>query len=195
MSKLKLLNQLKKDFSDCKLCPELVKCRKNIVFGVGNPETAKFMIIGEAPGAKEDQLNEPFVGKSGQVLNKLLESVNLKREEVYITNTILCHPPKNRNPNKKELHNCRTRLNQQIKIIDPKIIVTLGNFSTRYMLESKEGITKLRGNIIEKNGIKILPTFHPAVLLYSGMNPKKVKIIENDLRKVADLIHRKTLNK
>jgi len=188
MEKATELQVLKDEYNNCSRCPELVANRTNVVFGVGNPDKCKIVIIGEAPGYFEDLKNEPFVGKSGQVLNELLASVGIKREEVYITNTILCRPPDNRNPTKQELMNCRNRLDTHIKILSPKVVITLGNFATQYMLETKEGITSLRGKIVEKNGIKIIPMFHPAVLLYSGMSPAKRKIMEDDFKKVKEII-------
>ncbi len=188
MEKAAELQVLKDEYHNCPRCPDLVANRTNVVFGVGNPNECKIVIMGEAPGHFEDLKNEPFVGKSGQVLNELLASVGIKREEVYITNTILCRPPNNRNPTKQELMNCRNRLNTHIKILGPKVVITLGNFATQYMLETKEGITSLRGKVVEKNGIKIVPMFHPAVLLYSGMSPEKRKIMGDDFKKVKEII-------
>jgi uracil-DNA glycosylase family 4 len=195
MSKTEELAKLKKSYSKCKKCSELVKCRTNVVFGVGNAEGCKVVIIGEAPGANEDLKGEPFVGKSGQLLNGLLAEIGLKRpEDVYITNTILCRPPENRNPSKEELANCKDRLANHLKILDPKVVIALGNFATKYMLNTKEGITKLKGKeyLIDFNGKKItvIPMQHPAVLLYNGNSPKKraefladFKIVEKILRK------------
>ena len=180
MNKINLLNNLEKKYSNCKLCEELSNNRLNVVFGGGNPDKCKIVIIGEAPGANEDKNKIPFVGRSGKLLDGLLEEIGITREEAYITNTILCKPPKNRDPKKDELKNCRERLNQQIKILNPKVVVTLGNFSTKYLLETKEGITKLRGKIFEKDGMKIIPCLHPAVLLYNGNSPKKRKEFQDD---------------
>ncbi|MEM3127022.1 MAG: uracil-DNA glycosylase [Candidatus Woesearchaeota archaeon] len=188
MEKAAALKVLQDEYLNCPRCPELVVNRTNVVFGVGNPDKCKIVIIGEAPGNWEDKKNEPFVGKSGQILNQLLESVGLKREEVYITNTILCRPPDNRNPTAQELRNCRNRLDTHIKILAPKVIITLGNFATKYMLETKKGITDLHGQVVEKNSMKIIPMFHPAVLLYSGMSPEKRKIMEDDFKKVKEIL-------
>ena len=188
MEKSQELKVLKDEYCKCQRCPELAANRTNVVFGVGDPNKCKLVIIGEAPGKSEDIKNEPFVGRSGQVLNELLASVGIKREEVYITNTILCRPPNNRNPNRQELSNCRDRLNSHLKILSPKVVVTLGNFSTQHMLETKQGITDLRGKVVEKDGMKIIPMFHPAVLLYSGMSPVKRKIMEDDFKKAKEII-------
>ncbi|MFW6014601.1 MAG: uracil-DNA glycosylase, partial [Candidatus Nanoarchaeia archaeon] len=180
--------ELKENYNNCALCPALKENRTNVVFGVGNPEKAKIVIIGEAPGKMEDLKNEPFVGRSGQVLTSLLNEIGLSREEVYITNTILCRPPNNRNPNKGELDNCRPRLDKQLEILNPKVVITLGNFATKYMLQTKEGITSIHGQIFEKDNMKIVPMFHPAVLLYNGNSPEKRKELLNDFMVVKDLI-------
>lgn len=187
MSKIQL-EMLKKKWSNCKKCSELVKCRTNIVFGVGDPDKCKVVIIGEAPGKNEDINNEPFVGRSGKVLNEFLESINLSRDEVYITNTILCRPPENRDPKKDELKNCLPRLEEQIKILNPKVVITLGNFATKYMLGTKVGITKIRGKVYEKLNTKIVPMQHPAVLLYNGNSPKKRAEFQEDFNKVKEII-------
>ncbi len=186
MSKTDRLADLKKEYTSCALCKELVNNRTNIVFGVGDPEKCKLVIIGEAPGYYEDVKNEPFVGKSGQELNKLLASIGLSRDEVYITNTILCRPPENRNPKAEELKNCRARLDKQIEILNPRLVITLGNFATQYMLDTKQGITKLRGKVVEKNGIQIMPMFHPATILYNG--GKNLHIFEEDFNNVAEIL-------
>jgi uracil-DNA glycosylase len=166
------LKKLEIDYNNCKNCPELVKNRKNVVFGIGNTNP-KILIIGEAPGKEEDEKKEPFVGKSGQLLTGLLEEIGLTRKDVYITNTILCRPPNNRNPGKTELFNCSERLNKQIQILNPKIVITLGNFATRYILNTKEGITRIHGKVFFKENLVVVPMFHPAVLLYNGNSPKK----------------------
>jgi len=188
MTKTELLAKLKEEYSQCERCPELLKSRTQVVFGVGDPEKCKVVIIGEAPGAREDELGEPFVGKSGQLLNQFLKKINLTREEVYITNTVLCRPPDNRNPKADELKNCRDRLNKHIEILKPKVVITLGNFATRYLLETKEGITTMRGRVHNKNGMHIIPMQHPAVLLYNGMAPAKVKEFDDDFNLVKGII-------
>jgi uracil-DNA glycosylase len=189
MSKQELLDKLKQEYHNCQRCPLLVQNRTNIVFGVGDPDKCKIVIIGEAPGQQEDLRNEPFVGKSGQLLNTYLNSIGLKREEVYITNTILCRPPDNRNPSTQELKNCSDRLKKHIELLDPKVVITLGNFSTQYVLQTKEGITKLRGKTVEKDGKIILPMQHPAVLLYNGNSPAKQKEFQDDFAVVQQILH------
>ena len=188
MSKKSELEKLQSQYEACKLCPLLVQNRTNVVFGVGNPDECKVVIIGEAPGFHEDQKKEPFVGKSGKLLNEFLESIGLSRKEVYITNTILCRPPDNRNPSAEELKNCRPRLEKHIQILDPKVIITLGNFSTQYILDTKVGITKLRGKPVERLGRTVIPMQHPAVLLYYGNSPAKRKEFEEDFALVKQAL-------
>lgn len=188
-SKSDKLTLLQETYAHCEKCPVLAKNRTNVVFGVGNPKQCKVVIIGEAPGQQEDLQNEPFVGKSGQLLNGFLEGIGLSRADVYITNTILCRPPQNRNPSMDELRNCKARLDSHIEILDPQVIVTLGNFASQYMLQTKMGITKLRGEMHEMFGRKIIPMQHPAVLLYHGNSPAKRKEFEDDfelLRKTLE---------
>ena len=187
-TKADALTELKKEYADCSKCSELCSNRTNIVFGVGDPDTCKVVIIGEAPGKNEDLQNEPFVGRSGQVLNSLLKDIGLKRSEVYITNTVLCRPPDNRDPTPAELANCRSRLNRHIKLLKPRVVITLGNFSTKYMLDTKAGITNLRGKPVQKDGMTIVPMFHPATLLYSGNNPEKRQQLLDDFIVVQNLI-------
>ena len=182
------LTNLKSQYASCTLCPELVACRTNVVFGVGNPH-ARVMIIGEAPGATEDEQGEPFVGRSGQLLTELLSSIGLSRDDVFITNTILCRPPENRNPRPEELRNCRSRLDQTIAIINPKVIITLGNFATKYVLNAKEGITTLRGKPQKKDGRTILPMYHPAVLVYNGNKGPRREEMEKDFHVLKTLLN------
>jgi len=191
MEKSNKLNELKDNYKDCPKCNELCSNRTNIVFGVGDPDKCKVVIIGEAPGMNEDLKNEPFVGRSGQILNSLLADIGLSRDEVYITNTILCRPPDNRNPNSEELQNCRPRLDEHIKLLNPKVVITLGNFSTKYMLNTKDGITSVHGKPVEIEGVKIIPMYHPAVLLYSGNNPEKRKELLDDFIIVKDILNEK----
>ncbi len=190
MNKEEELGKLKEEYKDCCKCSELCKNRNNIVFGIGKANS-KIMIIGEAPGNKEDIENIPFVGKSGQVLNSLLNEAGISRDEVYITNTILCRPPNNRDPNKEELEMCRKRLDKQIEIINPNVIITLGNFSTKYILGTNKGITQLKGKIYDINNRKVVPMFHPAVLLYNGNNPEKRKELLFDFEPVKKILKSK----
>jgi uracil-DNA glycosylase len=176
------LEQIRADLGDCKRC-KLWQTRTNIVFGEGSP-TAELMFIGEAPGADEDASGRPFVGRAGQLLTKMIEAINFKREEVYIANILKSRPPDNRNPEADEIKACIPFLFRQIATIKPKLIVTLGNPATQGLLETKVGITKLRGEFQDYPripGIKVLPTFHPAYLLRS---PDKKREAWEDLKKV-----------
>ena len=158
------LEEVAEECKKCKKCP-LYLTRTKAVPGEGIEKTT-VMFIGEAPGEDEDLEGRPFVGKAGQLLTKILQSVDLKREEVFITNMIKCRPPGNRNPSKSEIETCFPYLETQIALIIPRIILTLGNVPTQYLLETMEGITKLRGQWFDwLGGIKIFPMFHPSYLL------------------------------
>ncbi len=180
------LKKLKEEYNDCERCPLLVKNRNNVVFGTG--DSSRVLIIGEAPGMQEDLRNEPFVGRSGEVLNSLLADIGLSRSDVYITNTILCRPPDNRNPSSEELRNCKSRLDRHVEILDPEVIITLGNFATKYILGTSKGITTIHGRVFDIGGRKVVPMYHPAVLLYSGNNPDKRKELLNDFMTVKTLL-------
>ena len=168
-----LINQLEKLKTECFTCQrcELYKYRTNIVFAEGNP-TSKIMLIGEAPGENEDLQGKPFVGRSGQLLDKILESVGLSRKtNVYICNTIKCRPPNNRNPLPVEKESCRNYLDKQIELINPKIILLCGAVAVASILpDNKLGITKIHGNWFDYNGMLVMPIYHPAYLL---RNPSK----------------------
>ena len=144
----------------CKLC----EGRASIVFGSGNPQ-AGLVVIGEGPGADEDAQGLPFVGRAGQLLTRMLASVDLSRDEVYITNTVLCRPPNNRNPESDELAACAPFLADKLGVIQPKVILTLGSVATQAMLRTKEPIGKLRGKLHQYGDAVLVPTFHPAFLL------------------------------
>lgn len=188
---------LKNQYSTCTKCPSLCQSRSQVVFGSGNTN-AKILFIGEAPGAQEDKQGIPFCGASGQVLQQLLTSINLTREDIFITNTILCRPENNRNPEKEEVNNCRERLDQLINIMQPKVIVTIGNFATQRIL-NKTGITQLRGKIhtttINNQEIAIIPIIHPANYLYNGRNPELFKQMQNDFQTIASVIEKKKQQK
>jgi len=186
-------NQLKQEYSTCSKCPALCSSRSQVVFGSGNPQ-AEVLFIGEAPGANEDKQGIPFCGMSGQVLNELLASVGLSREDIFITNTILCRPENNRNPAKDEVENCRERLDKLIGIMQPKVIVTIGNFATERIL-GKKGITSLRGKVFEVEGKKIVPVIHPANYLYSGRNPEMFAQMKKDFAVVAEMVKTENKNK
>ncbi len=143
----------------------------NVVFGEGPPD-AKLMIVGEAPGQDEDEQGRPFVGRSGQLLDRILDSVGLHRDDVYVTNMVKYRPPGNRNPTPQEITASEPLLLEQIKLVQPQIIATLGNVPTQYFIGTKDGITKTHGNWYEWHGVKVFPLYHPAYLL---RNPSREK--------------------
>jgi DNA polymerase len=165
----------------CKLC-ELG--RSQVVFGVGHPK-ARLMFVGEAPGEDEDKKGEPFVGRAGQLLTKIIEAISLTREQVYIANVIKCRPPGNRNPEPDEVAACEPFLFRQIEIVRPLVIVALGKFAAQCLLRSTEPITKLRGREFEFHGATLIPTFHPAYLL---RNPPAKREVWEDMKKVRALL-------
>ncbi len=178
---LEFLREVKVD--KCIKCA-LSKTRKNIVFGEGDPES-RLMFIGEAPGAEEDNTGRPFVGRAGQLLTKIIESINLKREEVYIANIIKCRPPENRNPMEEEIASCAPFLKEQIAVIRPEIICTLGKFSTEFIIgEGKGSISSVRGKTYNYDGITVIPTYHPSYLL---RNPSAKKETWEDMKKIREL--------
>lgn len=185
-AKAKLLEELELRIKNCKKC-ELHKTRTNFVFGEGNPE-AKLMFVGEAPGEEEDKQGRPFVGPAGQLLTKLIESIiGLKREEVYIANVLKCRPPNNRNPQQEEILACQEHLFQQIEIIKPTIICTLGTYATSLLLgNEKFQISKIRGKLLTgRKGYKIFPTYHPSYLL---RNPSQKRFAIEDFQTLSNLL-------
>lgn len=162
---------------DCRLCP-LCETRTNIVFGVGNPH-ARVMFVGEAPGKNEDLQGEPFVGRAGENLNRILSLAGLRREDIYIANVLKCRPPANRNPKADEVLACSPYLREQIRSIWPDIIVTLGNPATHFVLKTEVGITRLRGRFHQMGHFTVMPTLHPAAAL---RNPAWQQLIEQDFR-------------
>ncbi len=181
--KVEELNKLEKQVKKCTKC-ELCNDRTNVVFGTGNPD-ADLMFVGEAPGYYEDVQGEPFVGRAGQLLTKIIESIDRARSDVYIANILKCRPPGNRNPNPNEIVLCSPHLIKQIEIIRPKIICALGTFAAQTLLETKEPIGKLRGKFFEYQGTKFLATYHPAYLL---RNPNDKKKVWADIKKVRDFL-------
>jgi DNA polymerase len=157
------LNELKTAALGCTAC-RLAEGRLNVVFGDGNP-LADVVFVGEAPGAREDEQGLPFVGPSGKLLEQLLGEIGLRREDVYIANVVKCRPPKNRDPRPDEIDACKGYLREQLTLIDPKVVVTLGNFSSKLLLNTETGITRLRGTAYEWWGRYLVPTFHPAAAL------------------------------
>lgn len=185
---------LKQQYLKCQNCPSLIKNRTQVVFGSGN-ENADILLVGEAPGKSEDQKGIPFCGMSGKILDELLASINLSREDIFITNTILCRPQDNRNPAKEEVENCRNRLDQLLQIMQPKVIVTIGNFATERII-NKTGIKSIRGRIFDyKDGIKVIPVIHPASYLYSGRNPEMFEEMKEDFAKIFKIIEVKKRQK
>jgi uracil-DNA glycosylase len=168
----------------CSRCKLHKLGRKQVVFGVGNPE-ARLMFVGEAPGADEDEQGIPFVGRAGQLLTKIIEAIDLRREDVYIANVIKCRPPQNRNPEQDEVETCEPFLFQQIDIIKPRVIVALGTFAARALLRTLDPISRLRGTVFEYRGAKLIPTFHPAYLL---RNPASKREVWEDMKVVRQLL-------
>ncbi|NGX63129.1 MAG: hypothetical protein KR126chlam6_00536 [Candidatus Anoxychlamydiales bacterium] len=191
MTKAAILKALEKKVLICKKCA-LHKKRKHAVFGSGS-FSSKIMIIGESPGTREDLLGKPFVGKAGEILNECLKKANLKKDQIFITNLVKCHPLKNRDPKIYEIEMCtKNYLDRQIDLIKPKIIITLGRFATKYLFKkfnlSFSKISKCHGKSFEitinKKPLKIISMYHPAYALY---NPKIKKIIEKDFKKLKNL--------
>jgi len=170
---------------DCSRCKLHTLGRKQIVFGVGNPD-ANLMFVGEAPGADEDQQGIPFVGRAGQLLTKIIEAIDLKREDVYIANVIKCRPPQNRNPEQDEVETCEPFLFRQIDAIKPKVIVALGTFAARALLRTLDPISRLRGRQFDYRGATLIPTFHPAYLL---RNPSSKREVWEDMKLVRRLLN------
>lgn len=155
--------------------------RRHIVWGEGNPEAA-LMLVGEAPGAKEDESGRPFVGPAGKILDKVLAGAGVKREDVYITSVVKCRPPENRMPHKEEIAACSPYLEEQIRLVRPRVIVCPGSSAARALLGPEVKISKARGHWFERDGIKILPTFHPAAV-FRGR--EKLELIQEDLEKAV----------
>ena len=178
-----MLDTLREEASTCTRC-RLAETRTQVVFGVGNP-AADLMFVGEAPGADEDVQGIPFVGRAGQLLTKIIEAIELTREDVYIANVIKCRPPGNRNPEQDEVETCEPFLFQQIDLIKPKVIVALGTFAARALLRTLDPISRLRGRVYEYRGAKLIPTFHPAYLL---RNPSSKREVWEDMKLVRKLL-------
>ena len=170
--------------ADCSRCKLHAQGRKQVVFGVGNPD-ADLMFVGEAPGADEDIQGIPFVGRAGQLLTKMIEAISLRRDDVYIANVIKCRPPGNRNPEPDEIAQCEPFLFQQIEAIRPKVIVALGSFAAKTLLRSEESISRLRGRVYDFHGAQLIPTFHPSFLLRS---PDRKRDAWEDLKKARALL-------
>jgi DNA polymerase len=178
------IEEIRADIGNCTRCP-LWEGRTKIVHTTGN-FSADLLFVGEAPGANEDAEGVPFVGKAGQLLNKIIEGIGLKREQVLVGNVNRCRPPGNRTPTLPEAHTCRPFLWREIAVVRPKVIVVLGNTATQNLLDTKIGITKLRGEFQDYHGVKVMPTFHPAYLL---RDPSKKRETWEDMKKVRDFLN------
>lgn len=172
----------------CVRCAELARTRNSVVFGAGNAD-ADLMFVGEAPGASEDQQGLPFVGAAGKLLEKLLEDIGLKRTDVFIGNVLKCRPPGNRDPQPIEIDNCREYLYRQVELIQPRVICTLGNFSTKLLREDPTGITRLHGQpevlTIGRRAVRLYPIFHPAAALYT---PRMLETLREDFQRLPELL-------
>jgi uracil-DNA glycosylase len=175
---------IREDIGDCTRCKLHTLGRTQVVFGVGNPD-ADLMFVGEAPGADEDEQGIPFIGRAGQLLTKIIEAINLKRDDVYIANIIKCRPPQNRNPEPDEVASCEPFLFRQIDVIKPKVIVALGKYAAQTLLRRDTPISRLRGQVFDYRGAKLVPTFHPAYLL---RNPSSKREVWEDMKLVKRLL-------
>ena len=179
------LTNLRGEIGDCTRCVLHTLGRTQVVFGVGSPD-ADLMFVGEAPGADEDIQGEPFVGRAGQLLTKIIEAIGLSRNDVYIANVIKCRPPGNRNPAPDEVATCQPFLFRQIDIVQPRVIVALGTFAAHALLATDAPISRLRGRVHDfRGGSKLIPTFHPAFLLRS---PDRKRDVWEDMKKVRALL-------
>ena len=165
-SAVEALSAIREDLGECTRCKLHTLGRKQIVFGTGSAG-AELMFVGEAPGADEDEQGVPFVGRAGQLLTRMIEAMGLKREDVYIANVLKCRPPGNRNPEPDEIATCEPFLFRQIASIQPKVVIALGAFAARTLLQRQDPISKLRGRVFDFRGAKLIPTFHPSFLLRS----------------------------
>ncbi len=181
------LVEVYREASDCTLCP-LAATRTNVVFGAGDAD-ADLMFIGEAPGAEEDRQGLPFVGRAGGLLNELLEEINLSRETVFISNVLKCRPPGNRDPQPIEIETCRPYLLEQVRLIQPKVIATLGNFATKLITANPTGITRVRGkpqtHTLGERTVQVFPILHPAAIL---RNPGQRPVMREDFAALSKLL-------
>jgi uracil-DNA glycosylase len=180
------LQELNASLHNCQRCKLAKLGRTKVVFGTGNPN-ASIMFVGEAPGFNEDQQGEPFVGAAGKLLDKLLESAGLSRAQVYIANVIKCRPPNNRDPEPDEVETCKPFLLQQIEMIQPKLVCTLGNWATQTILEKKVGITKVKGQAIRLERFVVFPLLHPAAALHQG---NLLETLREDFKKLKAYLDR-----
>src|SRR5579884_2954226 len=178
------LLELKESLHGCQRCKLATLGRSQVVFGVGNPH-AEIMFIGEGPGFHEDRQGEPFVGAAGKLLNELLGSAGLSRSDIYIANVVKCRPPNNRDPEPDEVETCKPFLQQQIEMIKPKLLCTLGRWATETILERKVGITKIRGTMIRHKEWSVFPLLHPAAALHQG---SLLEPLREDFQKLKALL-------
>jgi uracil-DNA glycosylase family 4 len=180
---MRTLEEAALEAAGCTLC-RLANGRTQVVYGVGDPH-ADLMFIGEGPGFHEDRQGEPFVGAAGQLLTRLLAEIGLRRDDVYIANVVKCRPPNNRDPYPDEIDTCSPYLREQIALVDPHVIVTLGNFATRYVLERQVSISRVRGQRFPIEGRLVIPTFHPAAILRGGGEAStQMAALRSDLQQV-----------
>jgi DNA polymerase len=185
VSQPEALQAVREDLGDCTRCKLHTLGRRQIVFGVGNPN-ADLMFVGEAPGADEDIQGEPFVGRAGQLLTKIIEAIELKREDVYIANVIKCRPPGNRNPEPDEVEQCEPFLFRQIDIIKPRVVVALGKFAAQCLLRTTDPITRIRGREFTYRDAILIPTYHPAYLLRT---PSAKREVWEDMKRVRAILN------
>jgi DNA polymerase len=182
------LKQVFAEARSCTRCPELAATRKTVVFGAGNAD-AELMFVGEAPGASEDEQGIPFVGRAGKLLEKLLEEIGLLRTEVFIANTLKCRPPGNRDPLPVEIENCQDYLHRQVALIQPTVICTLGNFSTKLLRGDPTGISRLHGQpevlVLGERAVRLYPIYHPAAALYT---PRMLETLREDFARLPELL-------
>jgi DNA polymerase len=181
--KLETLDRIRDDLGECNRCG-LCNQRGHIVFGEGDPK-ARLVFVGEGPGAEEDRSGRPFVGPAGQLLSKIIEAIKLTRDQVYICNVIKCRPPGNRNPTPEEISSCQPFLERQLAAIAPEVICTMGTFAAQTLLNTQMPISKLRGRFHTYNGIRLMPTYHPAYLL---RNPGQKRAVWEDMKRIAALL-------
>ena len=181
---MRSLEEAAREASTCTKC-RLAGGRTQVVYGVGDPH-ADLMFIGEGPGFHEDKRGEPFVGAAGQLLNRMLAEIELPREGVYICNVVKCRPPGNRDPLPDEIEACTPYLREQIRLIDPVVVVTLGNWATRFILEKQVSISRVRGQRFPWSGRTVIPTFHPAAILHGGgENSNQMLALRTDFQEIS----------
>lgn len=177
------LDTIRHDLGDCTRCG-LSAHRTHLVFGEGHPN-ADLVFVGEGPGFEEDRCGKPFVGAAGQLLTRIIEAMHLTRDQVYICNVVKCRPPNNRNPEPEEIRTCRPFLDRQIKAVNPKVICALGSVAASVLLDTDRPVSRLRGRFHDYNGIKLMPTYHPAYLL---RQPDRKRLVWDDVKKIMALL-------